>query len=58
MVLGDTISVAGTGPYHTVPPPSTTTSVDGYTLTASGQPMAGMESELTLTISPGRQARH
>ncbi|MGH3853238.1 MAG: hypothetical protein ACRDR6_07005 [Pseudonocardiaceae bacterium] len=34
-----------------LPPPANTTSLDGYTLSLSGQPMAAAEHALTLTIS-------
>jgi hypothetical protein len=36
-----------------VPPPAKTTTVDGYTVTASGDLMAGMSHTLTLTVSKG-----
>jgi hypothetical protein len=51
-VLSQQITVPGTATTTPLPAASTTTQVDGYTLTlASGQLMAGMSHELTVTVS-------
>jgi hypothetical protein len=56
LVLGEQITVAGTAATRPVPAGSTTTEVDGYTLTLSGgHPMATMEGELTVTVSKDGQ---
>lgn len=49
------LSVPGTGTSTPLPPPSPTATVDGYTLTLSGQPHAGQESALTLSFSKDGQ---
>ncbi len=51
LVLSVPVSVPGQASTVPLPAPSTTTSVDGYTLTLSGQPIAGKEHVLTLTIN-------
>jgi hypothetical protein len=52
VVLGDTVTVPGTAQTETLPAPSKTATVDGYTLTLSGaEPMAGMEHTLTVKVS-------
>lgn len=55
LVLSDTITVPGDAATAALPPPSKTAAVDGYTLTLSGAPMAGMEHMLTVTVSKGTQ---
>jgi hypothetical protein len=55
LVLSDTVTVPGTARAAALPAPSTTTTVDGYTLTLSGHPMAGMEHTLTVTVSKNGQ---
>lgn len=42
-------------PSATLPAPSTTASVDGYTLTLTGTPKAGVETPLQIAISKNRQ---
>lgn len=53
------LSVPVTVPGHTaitpVPPASPTTTVDGYTLTLSGQPMAGMAYPMTVHVTRNGQ---
>jgi hypothetical protein len=51
LVLSDTVTVSGAVSTATLPAPSNTATVDGYTLTLSGEPMAGMEHTLTVTVS-------
>jgi hypothetical protein len=58
LVLSQTITVPGTAATSALPKPSTTTTVDGYTLTLSGEPMAGMAHPLTVTVSKNRKPVH
>lgn len=51
LVLSDAVTVPGTAHTVTLPAPSKTTTVDGYTLTLAGEPMAGMEHTMTVTVS-------
>jgi hypothetical protein len=51
LVLSTPVNVPGQARTTPLPPPNTTTNIDGYTLTLSGQPTAGQEHPLTLTIS-------
>ncbi|HJQ48456.1 MAG TPA: hypothetical protein VJ870_19355 [Amycolatopsis sp.] len=54
LVLSQQVTVAGTAATTPLPPASTTTKVDGYTVTlASDQLMAGMSHDLTVTVSQG-----
>jgi hypothetical protein len=56
LVLSKQITVAGTAATQPVPPASTSTQVDGYTLALSGgQIMASMSHELTVTVSRNGQ---
>jgi hypothetical protein len=51
LVLSQPVNVAGTANTTALPPASMTTTVDGYTLTISGdKPMAGMTHVLSVTI--------
>ncbi|MGW2815632.1 hypothetical protein [Streptomyces sp. NPDC001415] len=50
-VLSRTVTVPGTEDKAPLPAPATTAEVDGYTVTAKGEPMAGMTHPLTVTIS-------
>lgn len=49
LVLSRSVSVEGTASAEPLPAVSTTTTVDGYTLTLSGQPTNGKELEITVT---------
>jgi hypothetical protein len=51
LVLSDTVTVPGSASPAALPAPSNTAKVDGYTLTLSGEPMAGMEHPLTVAVS-------
>lgn len=52
LVLSQQVTVPGTGATLPLPPASTTTQVDGYTLTlAHDQLMAGMSHDLTVTVT-------
>lgn len=51
LVLSDKITVPGAASTVALPAPSKTATVDGYTLTLAGEPMAGMEHTLTVTVS-------
>lgn len=52
LVLSQHVSVPGTSTLAALPPASTTTQVDGYTLTLdSAQLMAGMNHDLTVTVT-------
>jgi hypothetical protein len=52
VVLSRTMTVGGyPGPKAALPAPSPTTSVDGYTLTVTGQPKAGTETPLRISIT-------
>jgi hypothetical protein len=54
-VLSQPVTVPGDDTKAALAAPSATTSVDGYTLTIGGQPMAGMSHELTVTITKDGQ---
>jgi hypothetical protein len=52
LVLGEKLSVAGNASTTPLPPATTTTQVDGYTLTVAGvDMMAGMTGNLTVTVT-------
>jgi hypothetical protein len=51
LTLGIDVPVPGAATPVPLPPPATTASVDGYTVTLAGTPKAGTESELKLTVS-------
>jgi hypothetical protein len=51
LVLGADVRVAGRYDPQPLPPPTTTTVVDGYTVTLRGDPRAGTASTLTLSVS-------
>jgi hypothetical protein len=51
LTLGADLHVAGRYDPQPLPPASSTTTVDGYTVTLSGEPTAGAASELTLSVS-------
>jgi hypothetical protein len=51
LVLSVALSVPGAVTTQPIPAPSNTASVDGYTVTLSGQPIAGHESALTFAFS-------
>ena len=52
LVLGGKLSVSGTSATTTLPAPSTTTQVDGYTLTLGGPlPAAGTTGSITFTVA-------
>ncbi|MGH3831054.1 MAG: hypothetical protein ACRDRS_11500 [Pseudonocardiaceae bacterium] len=51
LVLSTPLSVPGQASTVPLPPPANTTSLDGYTLSLSGQPMTAAVHALTLTIS-------
>lgn len=55
VVLSQQVTVPGSAADTPLPPPSTTTQVDGYTLTLEGQPMAGMGHPLAVTVSKDGQ---
>ncbi|MFF0401140.1 hypothetical protein ACFYSJ_36270 [Streptomyces sp. NPDC005248] len=50
-VLSRTLTVPGNATKTPLPAPTTTTEVDGYTLTVEGEPMAGMAHPLTVSVS-------
>ena len=50
-VLSRTLTVPGRATLAVLPAPTTSTTVDGYTLTVSGQMMAAMSHTLTITVS-------
>ncbi|HXO49652.1 MAG TPA: hypothetical protein VN888_01190 [Mycobacterium sp.] len=50
LVLSTPLTVPGEATLG-IPPPSSTATIDGYTVTVSGQPIAGQESQLTLDFS-------
>jgi hypothetical protein len=57
-ILGADLAVAGNYAPEPLPAPSTTTEVDGYTVTLDGALVPGEESELTLSVSRcGRPVR-
>ncbi len=58
LVLSDQVSVAGEPVAVPLPPPASTTEVDGYTLTLSGRPVAGMSHPLTVTVAKGGKPVH
>lgn len=51
LVLSVALSVPGPATPQPIPAPSNTTTIDGYTITLSGQPTAGHDSPLTLAFS-------
>ncbi|MEU6777498.1 hypothetical protein [Streptomyces sp. NPDC046759] len=51
LVLSRTVKVPGTAPVSSLPKPSGSTTVDGYTVTVQGEPMAGMAHRLTATVT-------
>jgi hypothetical protein len=55
LVLSTTLTVPGEAPTAPMPPAGNPASVDGYTVTVSGQPVAGQHSPLTLDFSRGGQ---
>jgi hypothetical protein len=52
-VLSRTVTVAGASTDTALPKAATSTTVDGYTVTLSGELMAGMAHALTVTITKG-----
>jgi hypothetical protein len=50
-VLSRTLTVPGSATARTLPAPSTSTTIDGYTLTVHGEVMAAMSHPLTITVS-------
>ncbi|AXT86486.1 hypothetical protein C6I20_15775 [Aeromicrobium sp. A1-2] len=50
VTLGADLAVAGSSTAKALPTPSRTARVDGYTVSLEGQPVAGADSELTLTV--------
>ncbi|SEP53326.1 hypothetical protein SAMN04489732_12650 [Amycolatopsis saalfeldensis] len=55
LVLSEQLTVPGTPTVQPVPPASTTTQVDGYTLTLSGNVHSGMPGTLTVAVSKDGQ---
>jgi hypothetical protein len=56
LVLGELVNVPGTPTPQPLPPPATTTTVDGYTLSiASGQLMTGVTHDLTVEVAKDGQ---
>ncbi|MEU2611849.1 hypothetical protein ABZ570_09740 [Micromonospora sp. NPDC007271] len=51
LTLGVDVTVPGPLVDRPLPPPATSTTVDGYTVTLSGAPQPGRTSRLTLTVS-------
>ncbi len=51
LVLSDQLTVTGKAATQPLPPASTTTEVDGYTLTMSGNVMSGMAGTLTVAVA-------
>jgi hypothetical protein len=51
LVLSNAVTVPGTAATTAPPKPSRTTTVDGYTLTLTGEPMAGTASILTAKVT-------
>jgi hypothetical protein len=52
LVLSTPVTIGGSAsPSATLPSPSSTTTIDGYTLTVAGTPKAGAETPLQITIS-------
>ncbi|MQS15513.1 hypothetical protein F7Q99_25390 [Streptomyces kaniharaensis] len=54
-VLSRTVTVPGDATTTPLPPASTTATVDGYTVTVQGEPMAGMAHPLTVTFAKDGQ---
>ncbi|MFH8381287.1 hypothetical protein ACH4E7_10110 [Kitasatospora sp. NPDC018058] len=54
-VLSRTVTVPGNAAPTPLPAASTTTTVDGYTVTVQGEPMAGMAHPLTVTFAKDGQ---
>ncbi|WP_405890574.1 FixH family protein [Streptomyces sp. NBC_01527] len=50
-VLSRTLTVPGNATRTPLPAPTTTTEVDGYTITVEGEPMAGMAHPLTVSVA-------
>ncbi|MFG2525885.1 hypothetical protein [Streptomyces sp. NPDC048527] len=50
-VLSRTVSVPGTAAKTPLPAAAKTAEVDGYTVTVKGEPMAGMEHPMTVTVT-------
>ncbi|WP_433653004.1 hypothetical protein ACQP2C_12690 [Micromonospora zamorensis] len=55
LTLGVDVTVPGELTERPLPAPSTSTTVDGYTVTLAGSPQPGRTSPLTLTVSRGGQ---
>ncbi|NYH44655.1 hypothetical protein HNR22_004382 [Micromonospora jinlongensis] len=55
LTLGVDVTVPGELTERPLPAPSTSTTVDGYTVTLTGSPQPGRTSPLTLTVSRGGQ---
>ncbi|WBB65268.1 hypothetical protein [Micromonospora sp. WMMD812] len=53
LTLGVDLTVPGPLTERPLPPPATSTTVDGYTVTLAGSPQPGRTAELTLTVSRG-----
>ncbi|MFE9692607.1 hypothetical protein [Micromonospora sp. NPDC005806] len=51
LTLGVDVTVPGPLTEHPLPPPATSSTVDGYTVTLTGAPQPGRTSRLTLTVS-------
>lgn len=51
LVLSQPLTVPGNAANTPIPPASDTSTVDGYTLKLSGDPMAGMHGSMTITIT-------
>jgi hypothetical protein len=51
IVLSAPLTIPGTATTATLPPPTPTATIDGYTLTLTGTAMAGTEHTLTITIT-------
>jgi hypothetical protein len=51
LVLSRTVTVAGSAQDTPLPPATSTTQVDGYTVAIKGKPMAGMTDPMTVTLS-------
>ena len=51
LVLSRTVTVPGDATKTPLPAPARTTKVDGYTVTVTGEPMAGMAHPLTVSIT-------
>jgi hypothetical protein len=55
LVLGQKLIIPGTATKSPLPTPATSTAVDGYTVTVSGTPMAGMAHPLAIQITKDGQ---